>query len=152
MQLPPPIYLTANLPGTGGLIKQQLDDFQVEEVPAYPFEGTGTHCYLKAQRVSGSGAITYKWKFGATTASYSSITSASTNISSDAEVYNVPGSTTAQIINLGEVHTGNVLSSGGQYNTAAAENTANAVTISVTFNGASTEQIKGVTFKCMAEQ
>ena len=73
-------------------------------------------------------------------------------ISSDVEVYNNPGSTTAQIGNLNELHIGNAIAAGGLYNTAAAENTGNPVTISVTFNGASTEQIKGVTFKCMAEE
>ena len=114
--------------------------------------GTGVHCYLKAQRVSGSGAITYKWKFGATTVAYASTTSASTTVSSDAEFYNNPGSTTAQIMNLSELHTGVGIASTGLFNTVAAENTGNEVAISVTFNGASTEQIKGVTFKCMAEQ
>ena len=69
--------------------------------------GTGVHCYLKAQRVSGTGAITYKWKFGGTTVAYAAVTSAATNISTDVEMYNNPGSTTAQIINLGELHTGN---------------------------------------------
>jgi len=114
--------------------------------------GTGVHCYLKAQRVAGTGAITYKWKFGSTTVGYAAITSSSVGISSNVEVYNNPGSTTAQIVNLNELHTGNAISAGGLFNTTAAENTANAVAISVTFNGASTEQIKGATFKCMAEQ
>src|SRR4051812_10450203 len=50
MQLPPPTYLTAKLPGTGGLIKQHLDDFRVEELAAYKFEGVGTHCYLKVEK------------------------------------------------------------------------------------------------------
>jgi hypothetical protein len=68
------------------------------------------------------------------------------------EVYNNPGSTAAQIMNLNELHTGNTISAGGLYNNAAAVNTANAVAISVTFNAASTEQIKGATFKCMAEE
>ena len=114
--------------------------------------GTGVHCYLKAQRVSGTGAITYKWQFGGTTVGYASVTSSSVGISSDVEVYNNLGSTTAQIVNLNELHTGNAISAGGLYNSAAAENTANPVTIGVTFNGASTEQIRGATFKCMAEQ
>jgi tRNA pseudouridine13 synthase len=50
MQLPPPVYLTASLPGVGGLIKQHLDDFQVDEIPAYKFEGAGTHCYLRVRK------------------------------------------------------------------------------------------------------
>jgi tRNA pseudouridine13 synthase len=50
MQLPPPTYLTADLPGTGGLIKQQLTDFVVEEIPAYEAAGVGTHCYLQVEK------------------------------------------------------------------------------------------------------
>ena len=50
MQLPPPTYLTANLPGIGGKIKQQLPDFQVEEIPLYPADGVGTHCYLYVEK------------------------------------------------------------------------------------------------------
>ena len=71
--------------------------------------GTGVHCYLKAQRVAGTGAITYKWKFGGTTVGYAAVTSSSVGISSDVEVYNNPGSTTAQIVNLNELHTGKTI-------------------------------------------
>lgn len=39
-------YLTAALPGTGGHIKQQIEDFEVEEIPAYELSGTGEHLYL----------------------------------------------------------------------------------------------------------
>lgn len=39
-------FLTANLPGIGGLLKQQLEDFQVEEIPAYLPSGEGDHLYL----------------------------------------------------------------------------------------------------------
>lgn len=38
--------LTANLPGVGGRIKVQLEDFEVEELPAYSPVGTGPHLYL----------------------------------------------------------------------------------------------------------
>jgi len=114
--------------------------------------GGGAHCWLKAQRVSGSGSITYKWKFGGTTVSYAAAVSGSQAITTEMEAFNNPGSTTAQIINLGELHAGNNILVGAQLNSTATENTANATAISVTFNGANTEQIKGVTFKCMAEQ
>ena len=40
MQLP---YLTGEMPGIGGRIKENLEDFQVAEVPLYPFDGQGTH-------------------------------------------------------------------------------------------------------------
>ncbi len=113
---------------------------------------TGVQCYLKAQRVSGTGAITYKWKFGATTAAYGALSSGSASISTEMEVFDNLTSTTAQILNVGELHLGNAISAGALYNYAPTENSANPVGISVTFNGASTEQIKGITFKCMAEQ
>jgi tRNA pseudouridine13 synthase len=48
--LPDPVYLTKDLPGTGGLIKQHLEDFRVEEIPAYPAAGVGTHCYLQIEK------------------------------------------------------------------------------------------------------
>jgi tRNA pseudouridine13 synthase len=35
-----------DLPGTGGRIRSELEDFQVTEVPAYPFDGEGEHLYL----------------------------------------------------------------------------------------------------------
>lgn len=38
--------LTAELPGVGGRIKQELDDFEVEEIPAYEPCGSGAHLYL----------------------------------------------------------------------------------------------------------
>jgi tRNA pseudouridine13 synthase len=43
--LRPPL-LTADLPGIGGRIKEQVDDFQVEEIPAYPPCGKGEFLYL----------------------------------------------------------------------------------------------------------
>lgn len=41
-----PPLLTADLPGTGGRIRAQNDDFEVEEVPSYEPCGTGDHLYL----------------------------------------------------------------------------------------------------------
>jgi tRNA pseudouridine13 synthase len=43
-------YYTADLPGVGGLIKQHLEDFQVEEVPLYKPDGVGTHCYFLVEK------------------------------------------------------------------------------------------------------
>ena len=39
-------YLTADLPGTGGVLKQQPEDFEVEEIAAYEPEGAGEHLFL----------------------------------------------------------------------------------------------------------
>ncbi len=41
----PSTFLTADLPGTGGVIKMLDEDFFVEEMPRYPAGGTGTHTF-----------------------------------------------------------------------------------------------------------
>lgn len=46
----PEVYLTASVPGTGGVIKQRPEDFIVEEVPAYDPAGEGEHVYLFVQK------------------------------------------------------------------------------------------------------
>ncbi len=50
----PPLW-TADLPGIGGYIKRHLEDFEVEEIPAYPPSGTGDHLYLWIEK-RGVGA------------------------------------------------------------------------------------------------
>ncbi|MFO0808963.1 MAG: tRNA pseudouridine(13) synthase TruD [Gemmataceae bacterium] len=42
--------LTADLPGTAGRIKVELDDFEVEEVPAYEPSGIGDHLFLWVEK------------------------------------------------------------------------------------------------------
>src|SRR5262245_36623949 len=39
-------FLTPDLPGVGGKIKVHLDDFEVEEIPAYEPCGNGQHLFL----------------------------------------------------------------------------------------------------------
>ena len=39
-------FLTADLPGIGGVLKQQPGDFEVEEIPAYLPNGAGEHLFL----------------------------------------------------------------------------------------------------------
>jgi tRNA pseudouridine13 synthase len=41
-----PLRLTRHLPGVGGVFKQELEDFVVEEVPAYLPSGSGEHLFL----------------------------------------------------------------------------------------------------------
>lgn len=41
-----PPLLTADLPGVGGRIKTTSEDFEVEEIPAYPPSGSGDFLYL----------------------------------------------------------------------------------------------------------
>ena len=47
MQVP---YLTAELPGIGGVLKKKFDDFVVHEVPLYEPQGVGTHCYFQVEK------------------------------------------------------------------------------------------------------
>ncbi len=42
--------LTADLPGSGGVLKSEPEDFQVEEVPAYAPCGEGEHLYLWVEK------------------------------------------------------------------------------------------------------
>lgn len=50
----PPLW-TADLPGIGGQIKEQPEDFEVEEIPAYEASGTGHFLYLWIEK-RGVGA------------------------------------------------------------------------------------------------
>src|SRR5947208_3285721 len=50
-----PPLLTADLPGIGGVIKQEPEDFEVEEVPAYEPAGAGPFLYLWVEK-RGMGA------------------------------------------------------------------------------------------------
>jgi tRNA pseudouridine13 synthase len=45
-----PVYLTSDLPGTGGLLKERPEDFLVDELTAYPPSGKGEHIYLTLQK------------------------------------------------------------------------------------------------------
>lgn len=48
----PPPLLTAGLPGIGGHIKAQPEDFEVEEIPAYSPSGEGEYLYLWIEKRS----------------------------------------------------------------------------------------------------
>ena len=52
-------YLTANLPGCGGLLKSSPEDFIVEEIPLYHPAGNGEHLYLwiEKRQISTEGAV-----------------------------------------------------------------------------------------------
>lgn len=43
-------YLTSDLPGIGGEIKQQVEDFRVAEIPLYEACGEGTHVYFRIEK------------------------------------------------------------------------------------------------------
>jgi len=46
----PERYLTADLPGIGGTIKERVEDFVVEEIPLYPPSGTGQHTFFEIRK------------------------------------------------------------------------------------------------------
>ena len=43
-------YLTGQLPGIGGQIKQRIEDFRVDEIPLYEPCGRGSHAYFKVHK------------------------------------------------------------------------------------------------------
>ncbi len=43
-------FLTADIPGIGGVIKQRPEDFLVDEIPAYDPVGEGEHFYMLVQK------------------------------------------------------------------------------------------------------
>jgi tRNA pseudouridine13 synthase len=43
-------YVTAALPGSGGVVKASPEDFRVDELPAYPPAGAGPHLWLKVEK------------------------------------------------------------------------------------------------------
>jgi tRNA pseudouridine13 synthase len=43
-------YLTQGLPGTGGVLRAQPEDFFVDEVPAYPPSGDGEHVFVRIEK------------------------------------------------------------------------------------------------------
>jgi len=43
-------YLTSDLPGIGGRIKEDVTDFRVDEVPLYVLAGEGTHVFFKVTK------------------------------------------------------------------------------------------------------
>ncbi|MHB1421990.1 MAG: tRNA pseudouridine(13) synthase TruD [Gemmataceae bacterium] len=53
LKLPP--LATADLPGIGGRIKTEIEDFEVEEIPAYQPSGAGDHLFLWIEK-RGLGA------------------------------------------------------------------------------------------------
>jgi len=44
------IYITSDLPGTGGRLKERPEDFIVEEVPLYEFSGGGNFAFLFVEK------------------------------------------------------------------------------------------------------
>ena len=47
-QLP---YLTGDVPGIGGVIKQRAEDFFVQEIPLYEASGVGEHVYCEIEKL-----------------------------------------------------------------------------------------------------
>ncbi len=52
-QRPDPLDIPRLAPGVepiGGVIRAEIEDFEVEEVPLYPFSGEGEHCYVTVKK------------------------------------------------------------------------------------------------------
>lgn len=43
-------YLTADLPGIGGVLRRVDEDFVVDELPAYPPSGSGDHVFVRVEK------------------------------------------------------------------------------------------------------
>ncbi len=43
-------FVTGDLPGTGGRVREEPEDFRVEELPAYEPQGSGSHLYLRVEK------------------------------------------------------------------------------------------------------
>lgn len=43
-------YLTVGLPGIGGQVRREPEDFEVEEIPLYPASGVGRHTYFVVEK------------------------------------------------------------------------------------------------------
>ena len=50
MSGPGPPRVTADLPGSGGIVKATPEDFRVDEIPAYPPSGSGPHLWLHVEK------------------------------------------------------------------------------------------------------
>ena len=52
-------YLSAHLPGTGGVIRQETEDFSVEEIPLYLPSGVGEHiyCWIEKRNLTTRAAL-----------------------------------------------------------------------------------------------
>ena len=48
-------FLTAHLPGVGGVLKREIGDFVVEEIPAYEPSGEGEHLFLWIEKRDVAG-------------------------------------------------------------------------------------------------
>ena len=44
------LFLSEELPGIGGVLKTELEDFQVDEIPAYPPSGEGEHLFVQIEK------------------------------------------------------------------------------------------------------
>ncbi len=121
-------------------------------LPAGTFAaGAGLHCWVKWTHPVNSGAITYKWTLNTTTWAYGGYTSASQNLSADLEILTI-ASLTSESVNLSPLLGGTAIGVGGSYGNSGAENLANAATLKFTFNGGSSDQVKGATFYCQTVQ
>ncbi len=110
--------------------------------------GTGFKCYARWAKSSNSNAVTYKWVLGGTTLATQSVgASSSGNWLTDIEIF-TPSSLSSQVASVSPLIAGTAIQSGPQVGLTASENLANAATLKLTFNAASSETITPKTFYC----
>jgi hypothetical protein len=110
--------------------------------------GTGFKCYARWAKSATSNAVTYKWVLGATTLATQSVgASTSGNWLTDIEIF-TPSSLSSEVASVSPLIAGTTIQSGPQVGLAASENLANAATLKLTFNAASSETITPKTFYC----
>lgn len=134
-------YIQGNL--TGNATDQNLFSYTL---PANTLQaGKGLRLTLAALHASGTASVSYKIKFGATTINSASTATAGSDVILSALVFNNSGVQNAQTAIGQPAFIGNTFL-GGSGASLPAENTANAVTITGTFNVAATDQVRPTLF------
>ncbi len=109
--------------------------------------GTGFKCSARFSKLSTSNSITFKWVLGSTTLATQAVISGSTNWMGEVEVF-TPASLSSEVANVGALLAGTTIQSGPQVGLTASENLANASTLKLTFNAASSETVTPKMFYC----
>lgn len=117
-------------------------------IPAGTFSvGMGVKCYGRLRHTSGSATVTMYWKLGSTTYTYpTTFTTGNNGGEASIEIF-TPSSVASEVVNVPWAAFGGTTES-PYTGLAWSENLANADTIYLQFNVASTDQVKGDMFWC----
>jgi len=99
MSLP---YLTRDIPGIGGTIKQRAEDFFVQEIPIYEPSGEGEHVFAEIQKVNlttfdAINRIAAALKISNRDIGYGGLKDAR---AITRQIFSIPGTTEAAVMNL----------------------------------------------------